>query len=79
MSSDRNLLHSSFAMNVSLSAPGPLDVASTLSRRRGDDPVNRLRTGDVAESSGRGEHQNMAIHDPLAGQRLAAPTTGGGA
>jgi DNA-3-methyladenine glycosylase II len=34
-------------MNVSLSAPGPLDVASTLSRYRrwGDDPVNRLEDG----------------------------------
>ena len=43
----RNLLHSSFAMNVSLSAPGPLDVASTLSRYRrwGEDPVNRLEDG----------------------------------
>jgi DNA-3-methyladenine glycosylase II len=34
-------------MNVSLSAPGPLDVASTLSRYRrwGEDPVNRLEDG----------------------------------
>jgi 3-methyladenine DNA glycosylase/8-oxoguanine DNA glycosylase len=88
-------------MNVSLSAPGPLDVASTLSRYRrwGEDPVNRLEDGRFRRAlqhfynRGRalsepairrrasrwGEHQNMAIHYLLAGQRLAAPSTGGGA
>jgi hypothetical protein len=91
-------------MNISLSAPGPLDVASTLSRYRrwGEDPVNRLEDGRfrralqvdgrfynrgraLSESAIRrrasrwGEHQNMAIHYLLAGQRLAAPGTGGGA
>src|SRR4029077_5694596 len=43
----RNLLHSSFAMNVGLSARGPLDVGAPLSRYRrwGEDPVNRLEDG----------------------------------
>jgi len=76
-------------MNVSLSAPGPLDVASSLSRYRrwGEDPVNRLynRGRALSEPAIRrrasrwGEHQNMAIHYLLAGQQLAAPSTGGGA
>ena len=86
-------------MNVSLSAPGPLDVASTLSRYRrwGEDPVNRFADGRFRRAfhynRGRalsepairrrasrwGEHQNMAIHYLLAGQRLAVSSTGGGA
>jgi len=86
-------------MNVSLSVPGPLEVASTLSRYRrwGEDPVNRLENGRFRRAfhynRGRalsepairrrasrwGEHENMAIHYLLAGQRLAAPSAGGGA
>jgi hypothetical protein len=86
-------------MNVSLSAPGPLDVASTLSRyhRWGEDFVNRSENGRfrraIHDHRGRalseptirrrtfrwGEQQNMAIHYLVAWQRLAAPSTGGGA
>src|SRR5262249_42112198 len=44
---DGNLLHSRFAMNVSLSTPEPVAVTSTLSRYRrwGEDPVNLLEDG----------------------------------